>query len=672
MVTISGQVDLTILCQKPPLLLQIRNQMQTNNAELRWQDGQPVSQQFDDVYFSRDSGLAETHHVFIHHNQLEQRWQNLQSSHFTIAETGFGTGLNFLCAWDLWLKLAPANAHLHFVSCEKHPLKADDLKQALEFWPSLKTPGSQLIEQYHSLPSGMHRLVFEQGRVVLTLLIGDASNMLSQLHASVDAWFLDGFAPAKNPDMWQPALYAQMARLSHQNTSFATFTSAGAVRRGLQEAGFKVEKVAGFGSKREMLCGSFASGQTPELHTPAKALVIGGGIAGCASSHALASRGWQVTLIERHAGIAAEASGNPAGMLYPRLAMQETVMSRLALSGFLYNMRLLKILGLAPGDYSQCGLLQLAFDAREAERCKAISNLGLPTDIVQGLDANEASRIAGIPLTKNALYFPHAGWVKPPAFCEALSRHPNLQLKLSKQVIRIEKSLGLWQAWDGETLLDEAPVLILATANDSLHFNQAAHLPLQPVRGQISVAPASAFSQQLKTVLCTDGYISPAINGNHCMGATFSPDDTALDIRHEDHLSNLKMLGKMSAGLQQGFKPEDLRGRAALRVATADYLPLVGALMDADALRLNPPRHYSKTPALPYLEGLYINTGHGSKGITQAAFCAEILASAICGEPLPADSKVVAALDPNRFLLRKLGLKHMVKGLTAPIDKQPL
>lgn len=641
-------------------------------ATIGWQDGLPFSQQYDDVYFSRDSGLAETHHVFIQHNRLEQRWRDLQGNHFTIAETGFGTGLNFLCAWQQWLQQAPSHARLHFVSCEKHPLKANDLKQALELWPSLKVPSSQLVAQYHSLPSGMHRLIFEQGRIVLTLLIGDASDMLSQLHASVDAWFLDGFAPAKNPDMWQAALYAQVARLSNRNTTFATFTSAGAVRRGLQEAGFKVEKVAGFGSKREMLCGSFGSGPAPVSHTAAKALVIGGGIAGCASSHALASRGWQVTLIERHASIASEASGNPAGMLYPRLAMQETVMSRLALGGFLYGMRLLNNLGLASENYNQCGLLQLAFDAREAERCKAISNLGLPEGVVQWVEASEASRIAGITLTKDALYFPCAGWVNPPAFCEALSRHPNIKLKLSSEVIRIEKNHGLWQAWDGETLLDEAPVLIMAAANASLQFKQAVHLPLQPVRGQISIAPASELSQQLKTVLCTDGYISPAINGNHCMGATFSPDDTALDIRHEDHLANLKMLGRISIELQQSFKSEDLRGRAALRVATADYLPLVGELMDADALRLTPPRHYSKTPALPYLEGLYINTGHGSKGITQAAFCADILASAICGEPLPADSKLVAALDPNRFLLRKLGLKHLVSGLTSHATKQPL
>jgi tRNA 5-methylaminomethyl-2-thiouridine biosynthesis bifunctional protein len=348
--------------------------------------------------------------------------------------------------------------------------------------------------------------------------------------------------------------------------------------------------------------------------------------------------------------------------------MQDTVMSRLALGSFLYVLRSLKNLGLTDDNYRQCGLLQLAYDSREAERCSAVAQRGLPADIVRRVDANEAGRIAGIPLKQDALYFQHAGWVKPGALCTAFSQHQNIRLQLNQQVVRIVKHQDLWQAWDGATLLDEAPVLILATANDSLSFEPTAHLPLQPVRGQITVAPASAYSRQLQTVLCTDGYISPAIDGQHCLGATFSPDDSGLDIRHEDHMSNLAMLKRMSAELQQSLETVQLQGRAALRVATPDYLPLVGAVMDARELSENPPKHYSRSPALPYLEGLYINTGHGSKGISQAPLCAELLAAAICSEPLPLDSKTVAALDPNRFLLRKLGLKNLVRGLTSHAD----
>lgn len=633
-------------------------------ATIGWQDGQPFSTQYGDVYFSRDDGLAETRHVFLRHNRLAERWQTLQDGHFTIAETGFGTGLNFLCAWQLWHKQAPAAARLHFVSCEKHPLNQDDLRAALALWPELEPLAEALVTQYHSLVPGMQRLEFEQGRIVLTLLIGDAAAMLADLHASVDAWFLDGFAPSRNPDMWQPSLFRQMARLSHRQTTFATFTSAGLVRRGLQDAGFSVEKVAGFGRKREMLCGRFAAGRDIVRRHAGKALVIGAGIAGCASSHALAKRGWQVTLVERHAHIAAEASGNPAGMLYPRLAVQDTVMSRLALGSFLYVLRLFDQLGLAESDFDRCGLLQLAYDQREAERCRAVARRDLPPDVVRWVDAATASAIAGIPLQRDALYFPQAGWVRPATLCAALTQHDNIRLQTSREVVRIVKHEDLWQAWDGDTLLDEAPLLILAAANDCLRFEPTAHLPLQPVRGQISVAEASSYSRQLQTVLCTDGYISPAIGDLHCLGATFSPDDRGLDIRPQDHLDNLGMLKRMSAELQQSLPTDALQGRAALRVATPDYLPLVGALMDAGALTTNPPKHYSRTP-MPWLSGLYIHTGHGSKGISQAPLCAELLAAAIAGEPLPLDAKTVAALDPNRFLLRKLGLKNLVRGLTG-------
>ena len=644
--------------------------MQINLAQLIWQDGQPLSQQFGDIYFSRDSGLAETQHVFLQHNGLPQRWQGMQQNVFTIAETGFGTGLNFLCAWEAWQRNAPAGARLHFVSCEKFPLSPADLETALHMWPDLSPLAAQLCAQYGHFSAGMHRLTFAQGRVVLTLLIGDASAMLAQLTAQVDAWFLDGFAPSRNPEMWQPQLFMQMARLSHQTTTFATFTSAGVVRRGLEQAGFRVEKTAGYGRKREMLCGRYqAQAEIPgrTQRQAQNAIVIGGGIAGCASSHALAQRGWQVTLIERHDSVAAEASGNPAGMLYPRLAMQPTVMSRLALSGFLTSMRLIKSLDLPAGSFDACGLLQLSFDRREAERNRAIAGLGLPAEVVHWLDAAEASRIAGVALAHDALYFPHAGWVKPASLCLALSGHDGITRSMAREAIRIEQCNGLWQVLDEDGPISEAPVLIIAGANQSVRFNQTAHLPLQPVRGQISVMPASETSRQLRSVICTDGYVSPAIEGWHCMGATFTPDDSATDIRADDHAANLAMLQKISpllaAHLDRPDAVSQLQGRAALRSATPDYLPLTGAMLAAGDLLQAPPKPYSKSPVLPWLDGLYINSGHGSKGITQAPLCAELLASAICGEPLPLENDITAALDPNRFLLRKSGLKHLIRGL---------
>ena len=229
-------------------------------AHINWQDKQPFSSQFNDVYFSTDDGEAETNYVFIAQNRLITRFKNLKNQQFTIAETGFGTGLNFLCAWQTWLTYAPAQASLHFISCEKYPITMHDLTISHQQWPEFAAMSCELIKQYHLTNSSNNSITCEFGRVKLSLLLQDASSALSQLSTEkiqVDAWFLDGFTPSKNPDMWTEELFAQMARLSHLNTTFATFTSASAVRRGLQNVGFIVNKLAGFGKKREMLAGDF-------------------------------------------------------------------------------------------------------------------------------------------------------------------------------------------------------------------------------------------------------------------------------------------------------------------------------------------------------------------------------------------------------------------------------
>lgn len=227
------------------------------HAKIEWRDNQPYSTTFGDVYFSSDDGLLETEYVFLQGNNLPLRWQQLATDNFTIMETGFGTGLNFLCAARLWLDTAAKDATLHFISVEKYPLTPEDISTALQSWDDLNIVKAPLLAQYSSLLSGKDTISLFENRVHLTLLIGDATEQLQHIKNEVDAWFLDGFAPAKNPDMWQPTLFEQMARLSHNNATFATFTSAGVVRRGLIGAGFKVNKRSGFGKKREMLTGHY-------------------------------------------------------------------------------------------------------------------------------------------------------------------------------------------------------------------------------------------------------------------------------------------------------------------------------------------------------------------------------------------------------------------------------
>ncbi|MQU62797.1 tRNA (5-methylaminomethyl-2-thiouridine)(34)-methyltransferase MnmD, partial [Pseudomonas sp. FSL R10-1350] len=229
------------------------------NAQLDWDDqGRPHSRLFDDVYFSDKSGLEETRYVFIEQNALRERFSALPANaHFVIGETGFGTGLNFLCAWQLFDETAHPEARLHFISAEKYPLTRADLQRALALWSELAHYSEQLLASYWAIHPGFQTLSLANGRVTLTLLIGDALEQLPQLDAQVDAWFLDGFAPAKNPDMWTPELFAQLARLAAPESTLSTFTSTGWVRRALNEAGFKMRRTPGIGHKWEILRGVF-------------------------------------------------------------------------------------------------------------------------------------------------------------------------------------------------------------------------------------------------------------------------------------------------------------------------------------------------------------------------------------------------------------------------------
>jgi tRNA 5-methylaminomethyl-2-thiouridine biosynthesis bifunctional protein len=686
--------------------------MTLHHARLEWQDNQPYSSEYDDVYFSSDSGLDETHYVFLAHNQLATRWQHLAQDHFTICETGFGTGLNFLCAWQLWLETAPSSARLHFISTEKYPLHIDDLQKALKLWPSLSTLSDALIGQYPLVSKAWHRLIFDSGRVTLTLLIGDVKDTLPKLKSPVDAWFLDGFSPAKNPDMWQASLFEEMAKHSHLDSTFATFTSAGDIRRGLQSAGFQVSKAPGFGKKREMLFGQYqpldqdqktaqnqltvsqqsVSQQSASLLStsqPKTVIVIGGGLAGAASAEAMARRGYQVTLIERHQALAQEASGNPLGVLYPRLTGGETPLNALALQGFLYTLSLLKQFEIDPENYQPCGVLQLAFNERERKRIASVI-IEYP-ELVQEINKTKASKLSGIFVAYDGLFIPQAGWLNPAAFCEALTQHPNITRLINTEALSIkqisalkisalktsvletssaENTTSAWQVFSQTGQIAEAAYLIIANATDAQQFQQTRHCEMQSVRGQITLLPATASSKALNTVICTDGYLSPARDGLHCLGATFSPNDNNTEIREVDHQTNLSMLKSLApewalawaqelnsaSGDQQAFQ-----GRAAIRATTSDYLPLAGAVLDVAQLTENPPRYNAPPNSLPWLDGLYINAGHGTKGLVNAPICAEIIASLICHEPAPVDCTLLSALDPNRFVLRALGLKRLAQ-----------
>lgn len=634
-------------------------------AAPRLRDGAAYSETYGDIYWSLDGGLDETRHVFLSGNDLPARWQ--ACNRFTLLETGFGTGLNFLCAWQRFRETAPAGARLHYLSVDKHPFRRDDLAALYRQWPELAPLGAELLERYPPLMPGFHRLHLDCGRVALTLLFGEAADMLAQVEARVDALFLDGFAPARNPDMWSEELFAQLGRLAAPGATFATYSAAGKVSRGMTAAGFAVDKKPGFGRKREMLCGRFGGAADHEAPRDRRALVVGGGIAGCLVAERLAARGWSIDLIERRDGLARETSGNPAGVLQPVPSADGNRLSRLTLAGFHYALRRLQefssdehrpsprplpeeggdgcsplrgSMSLAdpplgrPGGrliWQQCGVLRLARDEKQVERQRRIVESGLyPPEVLRWVDIEEASALAGWRVPAPGWWFPQGAWVHPPALCDAALGAAGDAVRLHTQceVADLLRTGNGWRAVDASgNVIAEAPVAILANGHLARRFTVSSALPLRPVRGQITCIPAEP-GRSIKAVVSREGYVTPATSfGVHVVGATYEEGSTDELARAEDHRANLERLKQLLPDFAATVDPARVAGRAGIRTVGPDRLPLAGAI--------------------PGNEDLFGLLGLGSRGLVYAPLCAELIACQVGGEPLPLERNLVTALDPE-------------------------
>ncbi|HEX5093239.1 MAG TPA: bifunctional tRNA (5-methylaminomethyl-2-thiouridine)(34)-methyltransferase MnmD/FAD-dependent 5-carboxymethylaminomethyl-2-thiouridine(34) oxidoreductase MnmC [Burkholderiales bacterium] len=598
-------------------------------------DGTPYSQEFDDLYHSADGGPAQAHHVFLAGNGLPARWRD--APRFTILETGFGIGLSFLVAWHAWREDPRRCARLHFVSVEKHPFTAQDLAVLHARHPELAPLAEELRSAWPMLVPGMHRVEFEQGRVVLTLAFGEASQMLPRLALGADAVFLDGFAPAKNPDMWSPELMRAIGRLCAPGATAATWSVASPVREALREAGFAAEKRRGFARKSEMLVAQFvpqrALRHAPALPAGRTAAVIGAGIAGAAVCERLAARGWDVTLVERHAEPALEASGNHAGTFHPVLTPDDSHLARLTRAAFTFlleHWRQFDAIGAAP-EWQRCGVLQLARDEREetAQRA-AMEALAPPLDYAQRLDASQASACAGVGVAASGLWFPEAGWIRPRSYARAMLARAGARLAYGREAASLVKSGSGWIVQDAQgRAIAEAAAVVLANASDAVRLAPSEHIRLRRVRGQLTYLPPLAA---LRCVLLRGGMVLPPVDGRSVTGASFDLDDEDPSVRAESHAGNLERLERIVPGTSAGLDPRRLEGRTSFRTVARDRLPLIGPL-DAEP-------------------GLYGAFAFGSRGLLWAGLGAELLASQMSGAPLPLESDLVEALAPARFARR--------------------
>ena len=675
-------------------------------AKLHWQLDDngvtaPLSSEFGDVYFSKTDGLAESRHVFIDGNDLATRLANLRNfERFVIGEIGFGTGLNILAIWQLWQQIRPDNhSHLHIITTEKFPLSKTDLEQALSVWTELAGLSQQLIDNYPPPLAGCHRLNWFDERLTIDLWLGDATSSLSQVtgEGKVDAWLLDGFAPSCNQELWSADLLAQIARLSKNHTTLATFSVASAVKQGLKHHGFTLAKRKGFGKKREMLTASFQPKLTSAnfcklyfrynkkikpffvtlpftasfesrrrqrrkannvkgfelpnfsaITKPLSVAVIGAGVAGLSSAYALAARGHSVTIFDKAQPLAG-ASGNIRGFLAPKLTSLKRLETNLHAIGYLASCRFYPYLTAQTG----IKILQTTgcLDLLSHNRLQLDEVKDFPIEFARLLTAEQAKAKVGYEIGQ-AIFLPNAGLITTANFANAVLCHPNISFQTEKLTyfqqayFQQDSDQVLLTFTEHQQFFDH---VLLCMALDTCDFLPAVKR-FNHSRGQVTWFAVDEHDKaQLPKLPLKYGSYYASFNENskrHVMlGASFVRDtlDTAPAVA--DHQMNV---ADLADAVPDWVNNTDMftveknlphwQGRASIRSQTVDYLPLVGQVWQAG---------YESNSRVWTFSAL------GSKGYAYAPICSELLAGLLCGEILPLANKMVNSLSPNRKVIRR-------------------
>lgn len=610
-------------------------------ADLDWQlvDGidVPVSKQFGDVYFSKDNGLLETRHVFLNGNDLSTRLADLKPfEYFCVGETGFGTGLNILALWQLWQQVRPDNhSHLHAISVEKFPLSKTDLIRALNAWPELKPLAHQLISQYPMPIAGCHRLSFPEERFSLDLWLGDAHDVFPVIEktAPVNAWFLDGFAPSCNPDMWEENVLNNIVRLSEIGTTFASFSVAGVLKRGLKNHGISISRPRGFKHKREMLKAIWKPAEETESSLiqeitqkkteqdtesnirPRQIAVIGAGIAGLSTAWAFAQRGHQVTIYDQSAPLSG-GSGNPLALLNPKLCPVEQSGEHLMTLAWQHALNhYQKFKAFRPIQVNQLAL-------KNPEQL-----LGLADEYPEKILAVQDTEDQEIQTAFPSLKLLEAGAVSPHQLRDEILQHPNIQYQQAK-ISHIEAAIKP-QLFSDEQDLGEFDHVIVCTARETQRFF-ADYPVLKPIRGQVSWVNNKTQPLSQNIAYSYGGYCMQLDAEHLILGASFYPGRDDIEVLAEDHVHNCELIHSVFPEYAQSLaSTETWQGRASVRAQSQDYFPLLGK-MKSD-------------------QEIYSFAGLGSKGFLFAPLCSEILAAQILGEACPVPSSLVKKLSVTRF-----------------------
>lgn len=623
-------------------------------ADLDWQmiDGIdiPVSKQFGDVYFSKGNGLLETRHVFLNGNDLAERLANLQNfEYFSVGETGFGTGLNILALWQLWQQVRPNNqSHLHAISVEKFPLNKTDLTRALQAWPELQPFAEQLIKQYPLAIAGCHRLNFPEANFSLDLWLGDVHDIFPHMEKThqVNAWFLDGFAPSCNPDMWEENVLKHIIRLSDIGTTFASFSVAGVLKRGLKQQGIQITRPRGFGHKREMLKAIWLAAESindlqdiesTQKKSPVNSkaqnkqrriAVIGAGIAGLSCAWAFAQRGHQVVIYDKLAPLSG-GSGNPLALLNPKLCPLDQTAEHLMTLAWQYAL-----------SYYQNFKAFRPLQINQLVLKNTDESLNLAQQYPNHILTAETKDQSQLETEYSSLKLLKAGAVYPHQLCDQILQHPLIQYQHAEitQITQTDR-VNLFTEKRLLAVYDHA-IVCAARQSTSLFENYPV---LKPIRGQVSWLNHTPQSLHLDQAYSYGGYCMQLNTDQLIIGASFYPNREDEEVLLEDHVHNYELIHNVFPKYAKSLVSiENWQGRASIRAQSQDYFPLLGALNED--------------------EQIYSLAGLGSKGFLFAPLCSEILAALILSEACPISSNLLKKINIRRFQKKVKIKKPYFKG----------
>jgi len=610
---------------------------------------------FDDVFHSIDGKLEEAHFVFIKGNNLLERWE-ISPKDFTIAELGFGFGISFLVSALEWIKIKNKDCTLNYVGIDGFPISHSDLKKLYDSTEIISKLNNNekkflecFLEKYPLLIKGTHRIDLSDFGIQLTLIFDEIDTALKSNNFFADAWFLDGFSPSKNKEMWSKEIFKEINKKSLTNTTFSTYSVSRQVKDNVEDTNFSYKKIEGFGSKNKMLCGKFIENKFHNYPKFKSVAIIGGGLAGLAQAYALRDKDIKITLFEEKNSLGEGASGNKSAVIMPLISSIMDPLSIFYVSGYLHTIRVLDFINknFPLNSYNSSGSLRLTSVKKWATVAARFEELGLDK-IGEVLTAIEINKRFNLIQNNDGIYFTNGGSAEPKEIIESIKNNytPNTKYVFGTKILNIINEQNKYILSKSDNSTETFDSVIIANAYSCADLNISSWIPIEKIKGQLFAIKKT--SKKITFPICYNGYAIPLMNGEDILiGATYEHNN------HEEIFNQdicLDLINRFEANTGEK-KSDDLKiidGKVCFRTTSPDRLPVIGPLLDSNG---------------NLQDGIFLNVGHGSRGMVSCFLAGEIIANLMTNSPLAISNSVLESISPARFRNRSLKRNQKIEDI---------